>query len=84
MPRNYSLKDILLMGLTLVIIATAITFYVHFSLEQRQTQREIIYLRARQLAAEQQQERVRAYQKRLQEKRLTQEYSRGRVVNIAP
>lgn len=84
MSRNYSLKDILLMGLTLVIIATAITFYVHFSLMQRQAQREIIYLRARQLAAEQQQERVRAYQKRLQEKRLTQEYSRGRVVNIAP
>ena len=84
MTTQYSLKDIVLMGLSLIIVAGAITAYAHFSLAQRQAQREIIYLRARQMAAEQQRQRVRAYQKKLMEKRMTQQFQQGRVVNTVP
>ena len=84
MAKQYSLKDIVLMGLTLIIIAGGVTAYAHFSLAQRQAQREIIYLRARQMAAEQQRQQMRAYQKKLIEKRMTQQFQRGRVVSTVP
>lgn len=83
MSKNYSLKDIVLMSLTLIVIASAITFYVHLSLVQRQAEREIIYIRARAMAAEQQRARTLEYQKKLEENRLNREFRQsGKVVNL--
>lgn len=81
---NRVLQRVLAWALLLCVVLGLVIGYLHFAAEYRQAQREVIYLKARQLAAEQQQQRVQAYKKRLAEQRLQQQYRQGRVEGVVP
>ena len=83
MFKDLSLKKIFVAALLVVAAVASVVVYIHLLTEQRQAEREIIYIRARQMAAEQQRARTLQYQKRLQENRLNREFRQsGKVVSL--
>ncbi len=74
------LKNIFIGSVLWLCVIAFVVAWMHFAAEHRQAQREVIYLKARQMAAEEQRQRVQEYQKRLQEQRLRARYQQGRVV----
>ncbi|MBR3632566.1 MAG: hypothetical protein IKN49_05875 [Elusimicrobiaceae bacterium] len=76
------LKKVFNVTVLVCLFITGLLLSVYFAYQQRQAERELIYLKARELVKQEQQDRLRDYQKRLQQRRLTQEYNKGRVVNM--
>lgn len=68
----------------IVIVVCGVVAYAHFNSQYRQAQREVIYLKARHQAMIEQQQRVREYEKRMQEQQLRREYNQGRIAGQAP
>ena len=63
------------------VVLSVMSLYLYVSSQHKQAERELIYLKARNLAMQEQQKRARDYQKRLIQRRLTQEFNQGRVVD---
>ena len=55
-------------------------FWLHCYFDAREARREYIYKRARVLAEQEQKQRVRDYQRRAQQRRLSEQYQQGQVV----
>lgn len=80
---NSKLKTIFIGSLLWVGIICYVIVYLHFSAENRQAQRELIYLKAVQRAAVEKRQRVQEYEKRRRQKELQRQLLRGQVVNTA-
>lgn len=76
------LKKVFNVTVLACIFVTGLLLSVYFIYQHRQVERELIYLKAQELVKQERQERLRDYQKRLRQRRLTQEYNKGRVVNL--
>ncbi len=77
------LKRIFAWAVLLIIVASGVVVYAHFTMQYRQAQRELIYIKARERVAQEKAQRQRDYQKRLRERELRQQFNRGRVVDIS-
>ncbi len=77
---NVILLRILIGTVFVCLLTTGVVLCIHGCSQRRQSRRLVIYLQAKRLAAEEQQQRELAYQKRLQEQRLRREFNQGRVV----
>ena len=77
-----SLKDILTTLLVLVIIVGAIGAYIYAIQRQRQAERKLIFIRAQEVVAQEKLERARAYERKLAERRLREEFNRGEVIGL--
>ena len=75
------LKRILVISVLLCIFVTLIVLWAQSFVQARQARRKLIYMQASRLAAEEQQKRLQAYKTQLEQRRLTQDYNRGRVVS---
>ena len=84
MSKNILFTRIIAWVVLLVVVVCGIVAYFHFDSQYRQAQREVIYLKARQQAMQEQQQRVLEYQKRMQEQKLRREYNQGRIAGQAP
>ncbi len=74
------LKTVFSVAVTWIIIISAVMVYLHFAAQHRQAQRELIYIKATQQAAQERRERQREYEKRRKEAQLRREYNQGQVV----
>ena len=75
-------KLFFLSAFTWLALISFVALLVHVSMEHRQAQRELIYVKAQQMAAQQKRQDWLDYQKRLKERQLRQQYmQRGRVQN---
>lgn len=75
-------KLFFLSAFTWLVLISFVALLVHVSMEHRQAQRELIYVKAQQMAAQQKRQDWLDYQKRLKERQLRQQYmQRGRVQN---
>lgn len=83
MAKNELLfKRIIAWTILVCVLAAGITLYVHLSLQKRQLDREIIYRKARALAAQEQRQQRMQYQKRFEQQNRRYQYNKGGVVNI--
>lgn len=57
-----------------------VALWIHTSMEYRQARRELIYVKARNLAAQQKREEWQNYQRRQKERRLREQYQTGGLV----
>lgn len=74
------LKTVFIGAFLWAVVLGIVGLYLHFAAEQRQAQRETIYLKARALAAKEQRQRFNEYKKRREERILNRQYDQGRVV----
>ena len=70
------LKRTLVIAIASCLVIGGVVWYLQLKAQQRQTRRMVIYLQARRLAAQEQQQRLADYQKRLEQQRRTREYER--------
>lgn len=77
------LQRIFAWAVLLCIVASIASLYLYFDMQQRQAERELIYVKARAMAAQQQRDRAREWRKRRKEQELSQEFNKGRVVDIS-
>ncbi|MBR5609505.1 MAG: hypothetical protein IKW63_04540 [Elusimicrobiaceae bacterium] len=73
-------KKFIFHAILVVIFVCGIVVYLHFSAQHRQAQRELIYIKATQQAAQERRDRQREYEKRRREAQLRREYNQGQVV----
>ncbi len=73
-------KKFIFQAIMVVIFVCGIVLCRHFSAHHRQAQRELIYIKATQEAAQQRRERQLEYEKRRREAQLRREYNQGQVV----
>ena len=78
--RDESLKRFFWWAVLIVAGVCCIVVYLHLAAQHRQAKRELIYIKARQQAAEMKQQRRLQYQKRLREKELRRQYNQGVIV----
>lgn len=57
-----------------------ILFWMHCYFDYREARREMIYKKARALAEQEQRQRARNYQLRMEQDRLNKEYNQGHVI----
>lgn len=74
------LKRILVIAVLLCIFITWLVFYLQSLSQARQARRELIYMQARRLVAEEQEKRLQDYKRQLEQRRLTQQYNQGQVL----
>jgi len=74
------LKTVFTVAVTWIILISVAMVYLHFAAQHRQAQRELIYIKATQEAAQQRRERQLEYEKRRREAQLRREYNQGQVV----
>lgn len=84
MAKDTILTRITAWTLLTIIIVCGLVGYCHFNSQYRQAQREVIYLKAREMSIRERQQQMQDYQKRMQEQRLRQQYNQGRVAGEAP
>lgn len=77
--RNISFKQLFIGAVLWIVFLSAIGAWLYAMAESRQARREVIYLKARNLAAEQRAEERQQHQRRMLEEQLRREYSRGHI-----
>ena len=78
----FRIEQIIVGAVLLGMIIVPIAVYVHFDMQRRQAERELIYRKARALAAEEQHQQLLRYQKRFEQQRRRQQYNSGGVVGV--
>ena len=78
---DMTLRRILASTVLVCLVLVWLVGYFHTAAKMRQGQRELNYLYARQLVTQERNERLERFKKDLEQKRRTQEYNRGRVVD---
>lgn len=83
---DLTLKRVLVVTIGSCLILVWLVCYIHACSQYRQSRRALIYLQARQLAMQEQQQRAQDYQKRLEQQRRTREFNQSQTVryNNAP
>ncbi len=80
---DMTLKRIFAWAVLISILLVGVVCYLHFASQQRQAEREVIYIKARAMVAQQQRERTQQWEKRRREQAMQREYSKGRVVDLS-
>ena len=77
---DLTLKRVLIVTVFSCLAVVWLVCYVHACAQHRQSRRTLIYLQARQLAMQEQQQRTLEYQKRREQMRRTQEFNQQQPV----
>ena len=80
--KNMSFGQIVTWAVLTCVLVAGVVLYIHLGMQQRQLEREIIYLKARSLAAQEQRQQMLEYRKRFEQQRLRQRYNNGGVVGV--
>lgn len=79
---DQKLKRILVWSILITFVLVCVVSGIGCMIYQRQMERELIYIKAREMAAEQQRERALNWQRRRREQQLKQEYQQGDVYTV--
>ena len=77
---DMTLRRILAITVLVCLVVVWLVGYFHTAAKVRQGQRELNYVHARRLATQERNERLEKFKKELEQKRRSQEYNKGRVV----
>lgn len=73
------LRTVFAVAVTWIVLISAVMVYLHFSAQHRQAQRELIYIKAVEQAAQERRNQERDFEKRRREDQRRREYNQGKV-----